>query len=349
MGAMSRTIQASTLARDGQRSHVGERLIGSRDENSCRKGNTMKIRISIDKVEALKAGKDKYGPVVVDVPAESLTPEQRAELAEQTWSRGDQPIADFYLDCGDGLKESKGIAEATHDTVRMILDRLIAIRREKEIKKAAEEVEAKEKLVKETEEFLKKFAKNPREAAIEIRWNNPEPISLLQKNIPELAEVAQWAKEECEKIREELNQEKARNQQLEKDRAALAKAQKKANENALREWAETNGSDLLKARIADNFEWIGLAEREFALSIVSELGSELDIPDHEENEELERTTPTLPEIQRLREVRKLLEGKPARCELIWATYNDEIKRAEIHVVVTTPTGRIVDFYYPATK
>lgn len=308
----------------------------------------MKIRISIDKVEALKAGKDKYGPIVVDVPAESLTLEQRIELAEYTACRSqEQPQADFYLDTH--RSPTQGISEGSPDAVRLILDRLIEIRRTDEAKKAEEKA-------KKIADFRKRFSEDPRKAAISwTAYREVEPAKLLEE-IPELSDALQWAKSECNKIEQEQAIAKIKNQEqeekkkeLERKRLAEIKAQKEADENVLREWAEANGSDLLKARIADKFEWIGMAEKEFTASVVVELGEEIDIPDHEKNEELERTTPTLPEIQRLREVRKLLEEKPARCELIWATYDNEIKRAELKVTVTTPTDRDVDFYYPATE
>ena len=140
--------------------------------------------------------------------------------------------------------------------------------------------------------------------------------------------------------------------------AAKAKAIKDAGEKTLRLWIGTGGSALLKARIEDGFEWVGLAEREYANAVVSDLGGEIEFPEYEEQKESKRTTPTIEEITRLRDIHAAIEGKPATAELIWSEYEVKIedeygatnqtektKRAEVKVTVTCPTGRTLDYYY----
>lgn len=177
------------------------------------------------------------------------------------------------------------------------------------------------------------------------------------------AEVRSKAQAEAE--REQMRPEIEARQQaeaaakVEREReAAKAKAIKDAGEQTLRDWTNANGSELLKARIVDGFEWVGLSEREFANAVVSDLGGEIEFPEYEEQKESKRTTPTIEEITRLRDIRAAIEGKPATAELIWSEYEVKIedeygaanqtektKRAEVKVTVTCPTGRTLDYYY----
>lgn len=308
----------------------------------------MKIRISIDKATALKAGKDKHGRVVVDVPAESLTQEQRNELAEQTWESREQPVADYYLDSDTTSRQaSQDVAEATPDAIRLILDRLIAVRQKKKAAEAAEKAEKAAKTAAEIAEFKQAFAKNPSVSIIE-EYRKYRPAYLLRCNHAELATENAWAESECERLNAERDAEEKRKYEAEK-------AQKEAGKDALKAWSGEHGSELLKARIEDGFEWLGLAEREYANFVVASLGDEIEIPDHDTQKESERTTPTIDEIKRLRAVRNSIEGKPAKAELVWAEYTEkkeeyddedaETKRTEIKVTVTCPTGREIEKYY----
>jgi len=336
MPASSAIIQASTSAQSGQRLHVGSRQLDKCGKSSAEE-ICMKIRILIDKTTALKAGKDNYGRAVVDVPAESLTPEQRNELAEHTWLSGEQPVADYYL-CDDpvSLQASRDVAEATPDAIRLILDRLIAARRER---KAAEEAE-KAKKAAEVAEFKRKFAENP-SIAITDEYRKFYPASLLLCNHADLAEEKKWAESECARLNAEQNEKEKREREEEK-------AKKEAGKAALKEWAGEHGSDLLKARIADGFHWEGLAEHEWSESLVAFLGKQIESADTVHCIE-ESTTPSLDKIHRLRDVRGRLPANAAAA-LAWLTYDGEEgrwSRTELKVTVTCPTGRELEYFYPA--
>jgi hypothetical protein len=247
----------------------------------------MRIRIRIDKAAALKAGNDRHGLAVVEVPAAELTAEQRealARLANPPGTRhGHEPEADFYLDAvtsplADGLP---ALADDGRVGVLAVLDRLAA-------------------------------------------------------------NVREQAAERAEKDRQE----------------AARKADKEAGLAALRRWAEASGSELLRARIADGYEWRGLGEREYVADVVESLRLALpgaETPGgYELGESGDRTTPTLAEIWDVRSARKAAAGKPAEVELRWVTYRraagddhpddggGEIQRAELVVTVTCPTGRRVE-------
>jgi len=309
----------------------------------------MKVRINIDKIAALKAGKDRHGYHVIAVPAESLTHEQREELAKYATSSADREVsADFALHGGTGelTYSTTGVVDPSPDSVKTILDRLIEYRKKEAADKAAEQARQKAELDIDVADFLVKFAID-NSAAIEQNYGTWQPIRLLRcnENDQRLGEAMAWAKGEVKRLAAES---KAAD---EKELAEKAESQAKGIAE-LKAWAEANGSELLRERIAGEFEWIGLAEKEYGNSVVADFGELLEIPDYEDQEESERTTPSLEEIKRFREVCKIAEGKPASVKLVWSKYTfadqDAIKRAEIVVTVKCPTGRELDYYYPAT-
>jgi hypothetical protein len=60
----------------------------------------MRVRLFVSKDLALRAGLDRYGPVVVELPAADLTPEEREILLRHSWQEPPsrtEPQADFYL------------------------------------------------------------------------------------------------------------------------------------------------------------------------------------------------------------------------------------------------------------
>lgn len=148
---------------------------------------------------------------------------------------------------------------------------------------------------------------------------------------------------------------------LDKESAKIAEAEAKhkAGVAELREWAKGHGSDLLTARIEGEFEWVGLAEREWSSQQVVGLGKPVEDPDETQETEIEeRTTPTLPEIEKLKNVRSLIDTAHSEAELVWCVYTcgvedeygatsdtETVKRAEVKVTVTCPTGRDVEYFY----
>ena len=328
----------------------------------------MKVRINVDKVEALKAGLDRHGLVVIDVPASSLSPEQREELArhDYAFSNRNECPADFYL---DHLGKSDGcpvIAEAKPEVVPVILDALITHRRAEEAEKKAEhEAAVKVWLDAPVEEWLSEDSYHGWSVKGYMKGKDcPEDDRLYGKL------------QEAKLLRDRLNfdrQCRKEAEQAERERkAAEAKAQKEVGREALKQWAIANGSALLKARIEDGFEWEGLAETEFSHSIIDQIGADLeradDVPDgYESPTRKERTTPTLEEINTVRSLRKRAEGikSPIGVNLAWFVYKPEddpeaypgeegepeaIQRTEIEVVVTCPNGDTRQFYFlPATS
>lgn len=151
-------------------------------------------------------------------------------------------------------------------------------------------------------------------------------------------------------------------------RAAEVEAQKAKAEakvkgvQILKSWSIENGSDLLKARIQDNYEWQGKAEIEFANSIknvlieegfneATELSPDFDVET--------RTTPTLREIFACRRINALSDRFPVKATLQWVTYylpDDEWEtddegnsiskesRCEVQIQVTCPNDNYRKFF-----
>lgn len=322
----------------------------------------MKVRISVSKVEALRAGFDRHGLVVVEVPAGSLTPEQREELGKYTYPRygHDTSEADFFLDSREGYP---AIAEAKPEVVLVILDALIAHRRAEEAeKKAQHEAAVRKWLNAPVQDWVYESGGGIREYLSGVK--RPQDDRLTER-LQEAKELNEKLRQECEKQKEARRLENERN-------AAEAKARKEAGREALRQWALANGSKLLKARIADGFEWEGLAETEYARNVVNQIATDLEeaagAPDgYGDADVKERTTPTLDEITSLRNVRQRAESVkvPVEMQLKWLVYpvamdedgypgdvedDEALSRTELEIRVTCPNGaRRVFYFLPATS
>jgi hypothetical protein len=143
-----------------------------------------------------------------------------------------------------------------------------------------------------------------------------------------------------------------------KAREAEEERVKVAGQARLKAWAAAHGSELLRARIAEGFAWLSLAEAEYGAAIVARLpyGECCEAPDGYERDKAEqRTTPTLEEIEALRRVRTAIASLeiPADVSLAWIKYtpieddedtypgpdgDEPIRRAEIIVDLTMPIG-----------
>ena len=146
----------------------------------------------------------------------------------------------------------------------------------------------------------------------------------------------------------------------EQDRADAAKrAEAEAGRQRLREWAQSNGSDLLRARIAhadDGVAWDKLARREYADSLLAPLGEPLtDVPDgYSFYESVPARTPDIEELAALDAVREWLAGRTdITAELECFRYDRDdrdgyddgdddpdqtLRRIELRVTVAVPDG-----------
>lgn len=154
-------------------------------------------------------------------------------------------------------------------------------------------------------------------------------------------------------------------------RAAAEKSALQAEAGAkiarLRDWAEAHGSDLLRARIADQYEWQSLARREYADMVIAAIAVDLPPADDPSAQDgwtasnSDRDRPTLAEIEAVRDVRKRAAdaGCPVAVSLRWMTYSpgdddadeagERIQRTEILIEIETPDGQSVSQYRMCPK
>jgi hypothetical protein len=308
----------------------------------------MRVRLFVSATKALKAGKDEHGHRIVEVPAASLTQEQREELANYCSSSDSY---DFDL-AVNTVSLRFPLAEASPENAVWIINELIDRRHMEEQKKAAEH----EKAVQAWLDLpVDQWVGESHQDFHVYEWRSNMPS---RPNDPRLEDKLTVARALAANLTEEKKaKEKAAREERE-SRAVEEQAQKNANQLMFRQWAKIYGSDLLKARIEEKFAWEELAEQEYADQLVISLEIKLKYcPETPEgylsNEARERTTPTLEEIQQLKDIRAKAEGKPIAVALNWATYapdedGDEIEplgRPEIMVTVTCPNGAKKQYWF----
>jgi len=132
------------------------------------------------------------------------------------------------------------------------------------------------------------------------------------------------------------------------------------NERKAKEFVAQHGSALLKARLAEGFDWEALFRQEFADAVLADLPFERVPAGEDQKIDIRsRTTPTLPEIQARRKIQKFL-GKNGTAGLVWVEYtfpddagysrDDEgYSRCEIEIEINTPLGIVRRRYFPSEK
>lgn len=162
-----------------------------------------------------------------------------------------------------------------------------------------------------------------------------------------------------EQERENIEEEARATRQAEEIRQKI-----KDGNNVLRQWAEANGSPLLRERVFGGFEWIGLAEHEFCASVLARANlSSLRLDEGEEDmhyDVLPRTTPSLESIKALRAVREALGalslGVNFEVGLVWTRatcccdHCDEThdwSREQIRVRFVCPNRSVRDYFLTA--
>jgi hypothetical protein len=149
--------------------------------------------------------------------------------------------------------------------------------------------------------------------------------------------------------------------ELEAKRQAEAEQRAKA-ETELREWAQANGSELLRLRLVEGFDWVPLALREWDAALLDGETEASDPEDYSSEAVEDRKQPSLAEIQRLQEVRAKFPA--AICSLVrvrYTPYEDEdgdedhyedekpapIYRTEVRVEVVCCGHWEREFFLPA--
>lgn len=188
--------------------------------------------------------------------------------------------------------------KATNELGQKLYDQVMAPVKEK---KMAKKQEAMSKLIA--------FANNEE---AHIGWNcnvMPDEPGNFSGHIKSLIKEA--AELLTPEIEERVWAENERRKQLKVEQDARKQEEKEQKEKAYKEgkaslenWAKEHGSDLLKLRIQHDQNWLEMAEKEYAISILGE-GWE-DGPDHKDSYEIKNGSLNL--LKKLSELKKQYPG-----------------------------------------
>lgn len=283
----------------------------------------MKIGTMISAKDAFKAGLNKSGFQVIEIDPQQFTEQERELIVEECTLGNAQSEyrdrADFH------------ICSSKHCWPELTAERV----KELASKWAKEEAELQAKKAKFLADF---FALSDDQIADKFLGYSTYSCSYMLKQYEDFTNTIKESKEAMEvvdriiseknKERQEHNkrveeEHRKRDEELQKKQEeARAKrlAEEERLEGLLKSWAMENGSDLLKERIAGGFEWVKLAQNEYADIEFTKLGLEkVDIPfDEYETDTEERTTPTLEEIKALKHAKAIMPN--ADIKLIWCKY-----------------------------
>jgi hypothetical protein len=300
----------------------------------------MKVLIYVDKIEALKVGKDKYGFYVVEIPAAEFTPEQREYLSKCTRVNNKyEDRADFdisHLSCFDSWRSmfSHLCVEPTKETVFNLIEAKLGYDR-----KEKEKVEESNR-----QRLAELMAMKPEEILYETTTYTPITHKVWQVQNHSVEFPQMKAKMElAQQIANERNA-KSRDAALKEDEEHKAEeANKKANIQKLKAWAVQHGSELLKKRIEGGFSWRTEAQKEFGFQFLELRGlSNAFIKEDDEDdckyEDLR--SPTLVQMEALEVVKKILNDafpdadEEPTAKLKLTTYKDgyeKSSRVEIEI------------------
>lgn len=272
----------------------------------------MHIQVSIDPKVAVKNGFDAFGKFMVEIPANELTERERLVISECHWDDRAQAF----------IFHAFSAPVATPATVRAALAEAADKRQQAELAKAASEAER----------LAARSAWEALPLGERINANN-HPTEWFPDST-----VWNDTKEECNR-RNVLERERreAAYAAAEAAKEALAATQTAA----LAEWANTHGSELLKARIAGNFAWKELAREEFADQALAPVALQ---PNNIDDDYEECNEPTLEQMHLLQSAQQKV-GDQALAELV--TEEDDSSTVFIRFTVTCPDGAIVKRYFYA--
>lgn len=294
----------------------------------------MKIAVYISPTAALAAGGNVTGWQVIEVDVSVLTQDDRAIMARYLAERRKDgaPVADLYQ---ESLFNSIEVLHPTPDGLfRAILareEKRLAAEREQAAytqraaeREAAQRQESAERLEREIAEFLADPTK---------RATSLSPVKLGAYGSPVVPDDHPAAIEARRRYAAD---------------EAAKKAAAEARLTAMREFVEASGSELLRARLAEGFEWQALAEQEwFAHNTPPEFGSLHGSENGRGFDEADRNSPSLDEITAWRAVR----AEHPSVEIIWYSRaadpdegEDGLKGSALRLKLTAPTGRKLDVY-----
>lgn len=344
--------------------------------------SSVRIAVSVDVQESIRRGKPSAAKAVLTVSADdlaALSQEQRDTIA--LWTRPadshysrDYPPHDVYAVEPPTCNSWYPVHEVSLAGLLLSIATAQTVAQEKAAQKDADEETQRVKVRAATQAVLdarkvSEGSSSATRAELSERYTTYRPdwpyyadeeirkTPLAQSWTAQLNALTAAARTEAEARLTARLKERA-------EQKAAVKARKESGTAVLREWSLAHGSELLRARITDGFEWLALAQQEYVDSAVKGI----DLPkapseagDADKVESKDREHPSLAEILLLRDLRAKWESAPEDApeidaELQWVTYtyeadpeeyDDERKESqpELWVTVTTPDGTGVTRYY----
>ena len=190
-----------------------------------------------------------------------------------------------------------------------------------------------------------------------LDWLRPQVRARLEAETRLAAALAEaraaWEAEREAKIARNT-QVAAERREAEERRRLWRLRQDRADEEAqarLRAWAEAHGTELLRARIEDGYDWQSLARREYCLGVLA-AGAETERAVSPEAAGVvveDRDRPDLEEIQAARRIEALDGVKSARVVLLgraedWTGYPETV--SAVQAEIQAPDGQACEYCLP---
>ena len=312
----------------------------------------MRLNVYVSASLAVAVGVNVDGWRVADIAPDKWSDRQRkvaAGMVYDGWRHASLPCGALFISPYNADRGSPGypVADATEAAVLRVIDAEIA----QDDKKAADALSESLKREAMISRNLELLAKRVPVATVktydEIKyaflstgggwvssWDCPEwtawELELKSSNNDAEAVARGEAKRICDEAKAE------------------AEAEAEAKLRPLSEWVMANGSDLLKARLADGYDWKALARAEWVECQENSFG--LTRLDTEGKEYDPRTSPELEEIEFMRRVQKdIPQAMRETTRFLWWTTEEDSEpgagECGVNIVWITPDGNDVDRDY----
>jgi hypothetical protein len=329
----------------------------------------MRIAVQCSRTECITAGVEPRAWGVIEIAVADLTSDERRVLASAPAAYSSAPAADAYLlDTCCALKLAPA-TDATPDSVRARLAEMAtAPARRGALDQAHVEAQIAAILATPSTAWRQIGQGYVDEGVGEVGCTHYHPIrpdyvrQIAGSDIrmgyadpriwhdPRIVARVQTEDAETQRLRAA---EKTRVDEI----VAVRAAEAAIRTQALRSWAESHGSELLRARIAGSYEWESLARSEYANAVIAAVAPGLapavdpdlaaDDDEKLEYENRTRTRPELSEIAGVNAIREAAKTHGYRLDavpawIIYRTSQDELQRAEIEIHIFTPDEASVE-------
>jgi hypothetical protein len=339
--------------------------------------NTMQLTCKIDQAEAIRRGHDASSTIKLEIDPATLSQGQRETLAAH-FSNGEfksgyiypllpEPSIAGFLEALEKImaKESEARELAAKREAENIeyARKQFAARKTRECHHTIYAAANRDGFIETSDRFIGEANERGVAQYSYLMPGTTTELATEFKRLLETPEGIAWVNELS------AARDKAESEAIAKAIAdceanlAKTKARKEAKAKAteeLRHWAIAHGSETLRLRTEEGMNWITLATSEMADSLLITAGITGSLADPEgynpsSSEPEAPTAAQIKELRRIREAAASIPGLTAEVEMIDCEYtpeeddgyNDEvIRRTEIRVELTLPTGKVIR-YYPA--